>query len=184
MPIAPFARSCSLHTSCTCPPQAHQQQKRKLTRLQDRLSRLVSRYSKTDLQHKQENLDLSDEYCSITEQFQDLQSKSHHFQALSSVCRLGLGPRYLRCFTIFSTKKPIFMRKCCAICTWFLWLWFLWLCENLRFGARASGDKIWDVRLKHSAGLQGSSLQWVSSCLCCSRYVQACSHNTILEHCT
>ena len=56
------------------------QQKRKLARLQDSLSGLVSKYGKTDRQHKQENMDLTDEYRRITEQFQDLQSKFHHFQ--------------------------------------------------------------------------------------------------------
>lgn len=55
-------------------------QKRKLARLQDSLSVLMGKYSKTDRQYKQENMDLTDEYRRITEQFQDLQSKFHHFQ--------------------------------------------------------------------------------------------------------
>ena len=57
------------------------QQKRKLARLQDNLSSLMQKYSKTDKQYKQQNVELSDEYRRITEQFQDLQSKYKHFQA-------------------------------------------------------------------------------------------------------
>ncbi len=49
------------------------QQKRKLARLQDNLSSLMSKYSKTDKQYKQQNMDLTEEYKRITEQFQDLQ---------------------------------------------------------------------------------------------------------------
>jgi dynein regulatry complex protein 1 len=57
-------------------------QKRKLARLQDSLSGLVARYGKTDRQYRQENAELTDEYRRITEQFQDLQGKSRHFQVL------------------------------------------------------------------------------------------------------
>jgi dynein regulatory complex protein 1 len=57
------------------------QQKRKLARLQDNLSSLMAKYTKTDKQYKQENMDLTDEYRRITEQFQDLQGKYKHFEA-------------------------------------------------------------------------------------------------------
>ena len=60
------------------------QQKRKLARLQDNLSSLMAKYSKTDKQFKQENMDLTDEYRRITEQFQDLQGKYSHFQTSDS----------------------------------------------------------------------------------------------------
>ena len=56
------------------------QQKRKLARLQDNLSSLMAKYSKTDKQYKQNNIELTDEYRRITEQFQDLQGKYRHFQ--------------------------------------------------------------------------------------------------------
>jgi len=56
------------------------QQKRKLSRLQDNLSSLMAKYTKTDKQYKQNNIELTDEYRRITEQFQDLQGKYRHFQ--------------------------------------------------------------------------------------------------------
>jgi dynein regulatory complex protein 1 len=56
------------------------QQKRKLARLQDNLSSLMAKYTKTDKQYKQNNIELTDEYRRITEQFQDLQGKYRHFQ--------------------------------------------------------------------------------------------------------
>jgi len=56
------------------------QQKRKLARLQDNLSSLMAKYGKTDKQYKQNNIELTDEYRRITEQFQDLQGKYRHFQ--------------------------------------------------------------------------------------------------------
>jgi dynein regulatory complex protein 1 len=60
------------------------QQKRKLARLQDNLSSLMSKYSKTDKQYKQNNIELTEEYRRITEQFQDLQGKFRHFQMSDS----------------------------------------------------------------------------------------------------
>mmetsp|Transcript_15177 Transcript_15177/g.29993 ORF Transcript_15177/g.29993 Transcript_15177/m.29993 type:complete len:663 (-) Transcript_15177:23-2011(-) len=56
------------------------QQKRKLARLQDNLSSLMAKYGKTDKQFRTENMELTDEYKRITEQFQDLQGKYRHFQ--------------------------------------------------------------------------------------------------------
>eukprot|EP00961_Rhodomonas_salina_P150386 2025408-Rhodomonas_salina.2 len=56
------------------------QQKRKIARLVDNLSSLMAKYSKTDKHYKQENMDLTEEYRRITEQFQDLQGKYRHFQ--------------------------------------------------------------------------------------------------------
>lgn len=57
------------------------QQKRKLSRLNDVLSSLMARYAKTDKQYKQENIDLTEEYRRITEQFKDLQLKYKHFES-------------------------------------------------------------------------------------------------------
>eukprot|EP00294_Goniomonas_avonlea_P013306 CAMPEP_0114553860 /NCGR_PEP_ID=MMETSP0114-20121206/7893_1 /TAXON_ID=31324 /ORGANISM="Goniomonas sp, Strain m" /LENGTH=673 /DNA_ID=CAMNT_0001738851 /DNA_START=30 /DNA_END=2051 /DNA_ORIENTATION=+ len=56
------------------------QQKRKLGRLHDVLSSLTARYWKKEKDYKQENMDLTDEYRRITEQFKDLQLKYKHFE--------------------------------------------------------------------------------------------------------
>lgn len=56
------------------------QQKRKLAKQQDILSNLMAKYAKYDKSFKQENMDLTDEYKRITEQFKDLQAKFKHFE--------------------------------------------------------------------------------------------------------
>ena len=60
--------------------QLIQQQKKKINRLQDSLSTLKAKYAKTDKIYREKNLELTDEYRRITEQYKDLQTKFKHFQ--------------------------------------------------------------------------------------------------------
>ncbi|XP_061176506.1 dynein regulatory complex protein 1-like [Saccostrea echinata] len=55
------------------------QQKRKITRLQDVLNGLRIKIAKQEKQYKDENQQLTEDYKRITEQFRDLQRKSRHF---------------------------------------------------------------------------------------------------------
>lgn len=57
------------------------QQKRKITRMQDTLNNLKSKLAKQERQFKEENQNLADDYKRITDQFKELQKKSKHFQA-------------------------------------------------------------------------------------------------------
>lgn len=57
------------------------QQKRKITRLQDVLTNLKIKLAKQEKQYKDENVQLTDDYKRITEQFKELQKKSKHFMA-------------------------------------------------------------------------------------------------------
>ncbi|CAG5124713.1 unnamed protein product [Candidula unifasciata] len=56
-------------------------QKRKITRLQDVLNALKEKLTKQEKTFKAENVQLSEDYRRITEQFHDLQRKSKHFIA-------------------------------------------------------------------------------------------------------
>ncbi|BFZ20885.1 hypothetical protein BsWGS_23923 [Bradybaena similaris] len=56
-------------------------QKRKITRLQDVLNALKEKLSRQEKIYKDENIQLSEDYRRITEQFHDLQRKSKHFLA-------------------------------------------------------------------------------------------------------
>ncbi len=62
--------------------QLIQGQKKKINRLQDLLSTLKGKYAKTDKIYRQKNMELTDEYRRITEQYKDLQIKFKHFQEM------------------------------------------------------------------------------------------------------
>eukprot|EP00163_Fabomonas_tropica_P016218 TRINITY_DN2917_c0_g1_i2.p1 TRINITY_DN2917_c0_g1~~TRINITY_DN2917_c0_g1_i2.p1 ORF type:complete len:569 (+),score=175.16 TRINITY_DN2917_c0_g1_i2:731-2437(+) len=56
------------------------QHRKRIARLQDVLSNLMAKYHKTDKHYRQQNMDLTEEYKRITEQFKDLQNKFRHFE--------------------------------------------------------------------------------------------------------
>lgn len=60
------------------------QQKRKITRLQDVLNGLRIKIAKQEKQYRDENQQLTEDYKRITEQFRDLQRKSRHFMQADS----------------------------------------------------------------------------------------------------
>lgn len=60
------------------------QQKRKITRMQDALNGLRIKLAKQEKQYRDENQSLTEDYKRITEQFRDLQRKSHHFMQADS----------------------------------------------------------------------------------------------------
>lgn len=58
------------------------QQKRKINKLQDILNNLRAKIAKQERQIQAENMSLTEEYTRVSTQFQELQKKARHFQAL------------------------------------------------------------------------------------------------------
>eukprot|EP01137_Pigoraptor_chileana_P011389 Opistho-2@62167 len=57
------------------------QQKRKITRMTDVLNNLRAKYAKQERTYREENMQLTDDYARITEQFKELQKKFRHFES-------------------------------------------------------------------------------------------------------